>query len=124
MIKILTCYAYTFYAHFLHTFSAYRKMQLNIDQLNENVMIIESYNESRARESHAMRRSEEVQQFANKFFVEKQRKLNEDMERTENINNFTRNYYLAKDDKHQYSEEVNAQKELQTWRNFVKSRLE
>ena len=39
-------------------------------------------------------------------------------------NDFTRNYYLAKDKEHKYLEEVDAKKQLKTWRNFVENRLE
>ena len=59
-----------------------------------------------------------------KFFLQKQQKLNEAMKRKDNINDFTRNYYLAKDKEHKYLEEVDAKKQLKTWRNFVENRLE
>ena len=71
-----------------------------------------------------MKRSKEIDEFANKFFLQKQQKLNEAMKRKDNINDFTRNYYLAKDKEHKYLEEVDAKKQLKTWRNFVENRLE
>eukprot|EP00943_MAST-04B_sp_MAST-4B-sp1_P003362 g3362.t1 len=102
-------------------YSAYRKMQLQVDQLQENLVIVAGNNE--LRDKNMVERSKEIDEFAHKFFLKKQEKLNQAMKRDQNINYFTRNYYLAKDKKHRYVEEANAKKQLNTWRNFVERRL-
>ena len=47
-------------------YSAYRKMQLQVDQLQENLVIVAGNNE--LRDKNMVERSKEIDEFAHKFF--------------------------------------------------------
>ena len=104
--------------------TAYRKMQLSIDQLNENLMIVESNNDLLG-QNMMLKRSEEVDGFAQKFFLAKQERLNRAMKREDDIQKFAHSYFLNKNhDNRRSIAEFKDGNQTKTWRKFVENHFD
>eukprot|EP00944_MAST-04C_sp_MAST-4C-sp1_P005622 g5622.t1 len=104
--------------------TAYRKMQLSIDQLNENLMIVDSKNDVLG-QNMMLKRSEEVDGFAQKFFLAKQERLNRAMKREDDTERFANSFFLNKDDdKRRSAAEIKGRNQTKTWRKFVENHFD